>query len=211
MNLLMSHSVDVNFKDGRGRTPLHHAISFGFADAAEVLIGKHANVNASNNFGETCLHIASRKGFLGSVNLLLGHRANVNAVDMSGNAPLHLAAQHGHVAVAEALIAATATVDHLNAQNLSPLHEAITANEHDVVKSLLGLGGFFMIHGDGNGDDDCLFVCPRAVACLLACFRAPVVSGKALNPFRRPRCVQRPRLAWAIWRRRVPSRHSRLR
>ena len=57
----LTEGVDVNAKDGVGRTPLHEAATYGDEEVAELLIANDADVNAKDNAGTTPLDWASGK------------------------------------------------------------------------------------------------------------------------------------------------------
>jgi ankyrin repeat protein len=50
--------ADVHAQDQDGATPLHHAVSTGHKDIAELLLQNGAKVGAQDNDGETPLHYA---------------------------------------------------------------------------------------------------------------------------------------------------------
>ena len=54
----LAEGVDVNAKDGVGRTPLHEAATYGDEEVAALLIAKSADVNAKDNAGTTPLDYA---------------------------------------------------------------------------------------------------------------------------------------------------------
>ena len=65
--------ADVNAKDKKGRTPLHHAATHGRKEIVELLIAKGADVNAKTEGGITPLDWAKRHPEIAA--LLRKHRA----------------------------------------------------------------------------------------------------------------------------------------
>ena len=55
---LLNNGVDVDVKDGQGRTPLYMAASWGRTQVAQLLIDEGSDVNAKNNARFTPLHQA---------------------------------------------------------------------------------------------------------------------------------------------------------
>ncbi len=83
--LMLAHEVDVNARDGMGRTALHLACASGYPECVEFLIGVGANPTILANDGSSPLHEAARKGCEESSRLLLAHsKIEVNAQDFEG-------------------------------------------------------------------------------------------------------------------------------
>ena len=56
---LLSTGANPNVKDARGRTPLHHAAFYGYAENVRVLLAAGAHPNARDNEGWTPLNAAN--------------------------------------------------------------------------------------------------------------------------------------------------------
>ena len=56
---LLSKGANPNVKDNRGRTPLHHAAFYGYAENVQVLLAAGADPNARDNEGWTPLNAAN--------------------------------------------------------------------------------------------------------------------------------------------------------
>ena len=69
--LLLDRGAEVNGKDNRGWTPLHHAAWNGRSVVATLLLDRGAEVNGKNNRGWTPLDYATWKGHADVVALLL--------------------------------------------------------------------------------------------------------------------------------------------
>jgi len=82
--------TDVNSKDRREETPMHHAAWKGHIDIVELLIANGAIVNPrGDNYGRTPLHYAKN---IKIVELLINKGADVNVTRKGGWTPLHGAA-----------------------------------------------------------------------------------------------------------------------
>ncbi|KAI3929889.1 hypothetical protein MKW98_004043 [Papaver atlanticum] len=87
--------LDVDFKDGCGYAPLHHAIFKGYLDIVRYLLEKGANTDASSDQNYTPLHIAAKTGDTKIITLLLSRGVHIYAATRIGSA-LQYAAGHGH-------------------------------------------------------------------------------------------------------------------
>ena len=122
--LLSSCMVNVNSKDGKALTPLHHAVSRGRKDIAQILIEWGAEINMSRNGVKTPLHLAAKWGQPCVVQFLIQNGADVNSTQGGGCTPLHTAAINGHREIAELLIENGADVNATDSEGLTPLHWA---------------------------------------------------------------------------------------
>ena len=72
---MIGNGADINTKDKKGKTPLHHVVeNFGRAEVAEFLIKKGAGINVRDNDGKTPLFYA-KKYRPEMIELLLRHGA----------------------------------------------------------------------------------------------------------------------------------------
>ncbi|KAI1421122.1 ankyrin repeat and SOCS box protein 7 [Xylaria sp. FL1777] len=62
VQLLVRRGVDVNSKDGNGRTCLHHALSYGHMEVAGFLVSKGAGLIIEDKIGSTPIDLAVRGG-----------------------------------------------------------------------------------------------------------------------------------------------------
>ena len=122
--LLSSCMVDVNSRDDRALTPLHHAASRGHKDVAHILIEWGADINVSGNGVKTPLHFAAKWGQPCVVQFLIQNGADVNSTQGGGCTPLHTAAINGHREIAELLLENGAEVNATDSEGLTPLHWA---------------------------------------------------------------------------------------
>jgi len=135
--------INPNFKDEKGRTPLHYAAESGNYSMAEKLIGYGADVNSRDVEGLTPLHIACRKGFVNIAELLIEAGADVNAKTLKGQTPLHYAAFYNHFEIAALLIEKGASADARNSFGATPLHYAVYNENVELIKLLLKKGATF--------------------------------------------------------------------
>ena len=94
---LIVHGADVDFKDKKGRTPLHLVAEFMHEldeilspETARALINFGADVNARNQAGETPLHVAARKGSRELLVALIEGGADIRAKTNAGATVLDL-------------------------------------------------------------------------------------------------------------------------
>mmetsp|Transcript_105543 Transcript_105543/g.193617 ORF Transcript_105543/g.193617 Transcript_105543/m.193617 type:complete len:312 (-) Transcript_105543:57-992(-) len=94
-SILGQPCVDVNAKDKRGKTALHHVCNRGrkmatnvAAEIVGLLLQAAASLEVRDCHGQTPLHLAADSGVQAVVLTLLDAGANVNSVDVSGWTPL---------------------------------------------------------------------------------------------------------------------------
>lgn len=97
LDILLTHDVDPNSKDGQGKTALHYAAKRRTLEGVGALLKAGSNVNAVDNLLRTPLHYATNAStdsidIVASVEeILLEAGANVNAADKALRTPLHYA------------------------------------------------------------------------------------------------------------------------
>jgi ankyrin repeat protein len=146
IDLIIPDDVNINTRDGDGKTPLHNACRFGYSSAViNKLLTVGANVNAETDEGQTALYLASEKGYDAIVAILLAAGADVNIADSTedglGFTPLHIASLNGYDAVVAKLLAAGANVNMVEGTMArAPLHAA-SIRGHDAVTAILLAAG----------------------------------------------------------------------
>merc|ERR1712183_557448 len=154
---------EVNQKDERGWTPLHHASQYGHVEVITALLATGADKTIEDEDGETPhdvvknqdtwnalnadgtvalgLHQASRIGNLEVVNSLIQAGGEVNTQKKWGYTPLHSASLYGHVEVVERLIQAGGDVNtQRSSDGWTPLHLASYYGHVEVITALLAAG-----------------------------------------------------------------------
>lgn len=84
VRMLLEHGVNVNDRDGLGRTALHEAVRGRQMEIVALLLEKGADANAADLTGWTPTHYACKEGLSQCLNLLLMHGANA---DLKTNYP----------------------------------------------------------------------------------------------------------------------------
>ena len=95
LNFLLARGADIEHRDEKQRTPLHHAASSGSVTTLSHLIDIGADIYASAPRIGTPLHSAALSGSVGAVKHLVNAGADVNAQDEVIGTPLHCAAFGG--------------------------------------------------------------------------------------------------------------------
>jgi ankyrin repeat protein len=102
--------IDWDEKNDDGKTGLHLAAQYGYADFIKVLIKNGANVMVGDANANTALHLAVQYDIESVVCSLLGNGAKVDCFDRKGWTPLHRAAEKGLHAITGHLLGATENI-----------------------------------------------------------------------------------------------------
>lgn len=123
---LLKRGANINEKDDKGLTPLHHACWNGDVEMARVLLkhGGSALLQAKSGYGSTPLHCAADKGHTSTVLMLLQAGANSNAKNSGGLTPLHYTAWNDHLDTARVLLDNGADKEAKTVEGCTPLHLA---------------------------------------------------------------------------------------
>jgi len=95
MNFLIAKGANVNVHDGRGVTPLQLAVTLGFPEGVELLVGQRARVDEPNAEGETPLITAVHRRDTALMRVLLKAGANPDRADNSGRSARDYALLNG--------------------------------------------------------------------------------------------------------------------
>ena len=93
---LLKQGIDINSKDFKGNSPLHHAIIHDDYNIAKYLIDCGANINIQNNEGCTPFYLAVRYNRYSLMKLLHHKNADINMPNTNHNYPFTSAIYHGH-------------------------------------------------------------------------------------------------------------------
>lgn len=119
---LLHIGADIDYRDEKDLTVLHHAVLSGFEDVAELLLRRGADVNAPSRTAGLPLCLAVLKDRSNMVPLLLGKfRAAVNLADPEFGTPLHCAAFTGNCEIARCLLEHRADFDSFDCVDPSKL------------------------------------------------------------------------------------------
>lgn len=152
LELLKEQGVDVDRKDGAGRTALFVAVEFERANIVSWLLKRKADVNHVDNFGNTVLFIAVGKGNTEIFTTLSEANANLEHALNNGNTLWHSVAskENNEVRqlslVIQALINRKADINQKNVTGWTPLDIA-EYKEHKVLAQKMKLSG--AKNGDG--------------------------------------------------------------
>ncbi|KAI8398630.1 hypothetical protein FOFC_19845 [Fusarium oxysporum] len=134
--LLVTGKVNVDTKDGEGRTPLWWATKKGHKAVVQLLLDWGAYIEAADEWGQTPLARAAETGHKAVVQLLLDRGAYIEAADEWDQTPLSYAAQNGHEAVVQLLLDRGAHIEAADKSGQTPLSRA-AENGHEAVVQLL--------------------------------------------------------------------------
>ena len=140
LKLLCSGS-DINARDNKGMTPLHHAVcgharcgqSIHADNIVKFLLEKGAHAGLADDNSQTVLHKMAYYCLEGDpintslMQMLLSHGADINQQDINGNTALHFMARNLRQTKAiQFLISQGADVSLLNVKGNTALHECLT-------------------------------------------------------------------------------------
>ncbi len=139
LNLIKNPAVDVNLKDGVGRTAVEYAILAGQQQIAKALASCCA-VN-TDTLGNTTLHYACYSGYAEIAKTLMEKdKDSINHRNTDGETPLTLAAKKSKLVVAKLLLEEGAETDCANLKGLIPLHFAAYNGDVPMGKTLVEAG-----------------------------------------------------------------------
>ena len=134
---LRNSNIDVNIRDGRGRTPLHIAVENGYVDVAMFLVENGAEVNIVDANGNTPLILIIHKtGNTELTRRLLEKGAGVNTQNRTGETALMYAAWRGHSDIVQLLLENRADVTLKNRQGDTALGLAESKEHLGIVQML---------------------------------------------------------------------------
>ena len=132
-------NININERDDKNMTPLHHACLNGHIDIVKLLLTKKARTDCRQNSNHaTPLHLASKHGHLEIVKCLLEFKNSVNDKMLNGYTALHLAAEKGHSEIAKHLITKGAEIDaESDEKHITPLMLAIQKGHLNIACSII--------------------------------------------------------------------------
>ncbi len=153
---LIAARVDLNARDGYGRTPLHVATFAKQSEAIRALVNAGAAINLFENDRYDAVTIASVADDEATLRTLLSLGASAKQTTSRYDGTALIAAAHlGHDGVVRQLIAAGAPLDHVNNLHWTAVIESIVlgnggARHQSTLKALIDAGANLQLK-DGQG------------------------------------------------------------
>ena len=122
---LLDRGVQVDVRNGQGRTALLIATHANSVNAARALIEAGADVNAKDNIEDSPYLYAGAEGRLDILKMTVAAGADLKSVNRYGGTALTPAAHHGHVEVVRYLLSTKIDIDLVNKLGWTALLEAV--------------------------------------------------------------------------------------
>lgn len=137
VNLLLDWNVDLEFKNGYGRSALSVAVLDGHEEIVQLLLAKGADTNSQDELGRTAFHWAANR-YDKTLYLLSDYDPNgPTQRDFYGRTALHLASTQGNLRVVRALIVMRSTdCDIRDNFGRTARCDAKRRGHHDIIKAL---------------------------------------------------------------------------
>lgn len=132
LELLQAHPEYLESVDGKGKSPLHTAVTYKKIDLLPILVEKGVPLDARDVTGMTPLHVAAMLGRSEEAKVLLELGADPELVDDYGDMPLHTAAVFGSGGIIQLLVRQGQASDLPNAEGQTGL-EIAREYRHDRV------------------------------------------------------------------------------
>jgi hypothetical protein len=145
-------TLDLDSKDGEGRTPLYVAAEKGASVLTRMLLDKGADVNAQGGPYGNALQAASVGGHKAVVTLLLDKGADVNAQGGHYGNALRAASAEGHKEVATLLLDKGADVNAQGGHYGNALQAALLGGHKEIATLLLNKGADVNAQGGHYGN-----------------------------------------------------------
>lgn len=141
VKLLLEKEVDVDFKDGRGQTPLSWAAAKNDHEAVvALLLDNGASIESKDSTDQTPLSFAAREGREAVASLLIKKGADIESRDNISHTPLLKAAYRGQEATAKLLLGNGASIECREDREQTPLAVAAERGHEATVRVLVESG-----------------------------------------------------------------------
>ena len=139
LNQLLFLGADPDQSDYSGKSPLQWALFANSALCLNPLLLAGADVSKKDQSGRTPLHeaVQGNASFI-IVQVLLDFGADIRARDGQGMMPLHLAAYYDQPKIMSSLLRRGAAINDIDWTGRTALHIAISLNNYNVLRLLLG-------------------------------------------------------------------------
>ncbi|MDR2011000.1 MAG: ankyrin repeat domain-containing protein [Bacteroidales bacterium] len=136
--LIEKDSINVDFTDDDGVTPLMLASQSGHAFTVKYLVSKGADVNLkSYEHKISPLTSAAKNNHLDIVEILYQNGADINTIDAYGRTPLHYSVAFGHIEIIKLLLSYKADPNIVDNFGVTPIRYAVEDKNDSIINLLI--------------------------------------------------------------------------
>ena len=117
---LPKESINLNYQDANGYSPLHYSSELGNIKIVEMLTKAKCNINIKTKDNKTPLHLSAIKGKYDIFKFLIENNADINVYDSEHNSPLHYICLYNHLNLLKYILEKNPDIETKNTNGKKP-------------------------------------------------------------------------------------------